>query len=62
MKLSTCLIKHCGTKAYVEAEVYLHAFLTSVLNGGVSFTLRHLYARGRKEGPEDIRVSLNPTE
>jgi hypothetical protein len=50
MKLSMCLIKHHGTKAYVEGEVYLYAFLTSAISGGVSFTLQHLYARGRETG------------
>jgi hypothetical protein len=34
IKLSLCLIKHHAIKIYVEVEVWLHAFLTSVLDGG----------------------------
>jgi hypothetical protein len=33
-KLSLCLTRHHAIKTYWEVEVYLHAFLTSALDGG----------------------------
>jgi hypothetical protein len=35
IKLSLCLIKHHAMKMYEEMKVYLFAFLTSALDGGV---------------------------
>jgi hypothetical protein len=34
VKLSLCLTKHHAMKTYWGMEVYLHAFLTSALDGG----------------------------
>jgi hypothetical protein len=34
VNLSVCLIKHHAIKTYGEVEVYLHAFLILILDGG----------------------------
>jgi hypothetical protein len=47
-KVSLHAMKACGT-----AEVYLHAFLASALDGGVNFTPQPLYPRKRNQVPTE---------
>jgi hypothetical protein len=41
LKLSLCLTKHRGTKISRGMEEYLHEFLTSVLDGGQLYLVKH---------------------
>lgn len=54
-EVSLHAMKACGT-----AEVYLHAFLASALDGGVNFTPRPLYPRKRNQVPTEQDTGCAP--